>query len=77
MNKSVIVSIKREDGCVRVSNDLGQEWVIPCSDSSDVDTSTSAAVAVVANAMLTGTITSQLYHSDAKVLTYKLTLITT
>lgn len=76
MNKTVIVSIKREDGFVRVSNEKGQEWIIQCHDSFDLESSTSAAVAVVANSMLTGTISSQLYHSDTKVLTYKLTLIT-
>lgn len=77
MNMSVIVSIKKEKGFIRVSNDKGNEWTIPCVDGVEEDTSAATAVAVVANSMLTGTIASQLQHSNAKVLTYKLTLITT
>lgn len=77
MNKSIVVSIKKEKGLVRISNDNGVEWKIPCRGPIDEDTSTCAAVAVVANSMLTGTITSQLQHSDAKEFIYKLTLITT
>lgn len=77
MNMSVVVSIKKEKGFVMVTNDSGKEWRIPCVDGVEEDTSAATAIAVVANSMLTGTIESQLQHSDAKVLTYKLTLITT
>ena len=73
---SVIVTIKKEKGFIRVSNDKGKEWRFPCDNGVEEDTSDAAAVAVVANSMLTGTIASHLQHSDAKELTYKLTLIT-
>lgn len=76
MNKSVVVSIKREKGMVTVCNDSGTVWKFPCNIAVDEDTTTGAAVAMVAQSMLTGTIASHLKHSDAKVLTYKLTLIT-
>jgi len=76
MNMSVIVSIKKEKGLIRVSNDKGKEWIFPFNDGVEVDTSDAAALALVANSMLTGTIASHLQHSDAKELTYKLTLIT-
>lgn len=75
MEKSIVVSIKKEKGFVRVSNDQGQEWEIPCHGKVEGDTSTTAAVAVVANAMLTGTIASQIRYLDSDVLVYKLTLI--
>lgn len=77
MNMSVIVTIKKEKGFIRISNDKGKEWTISCVDGVEEDQSAATDVAVVANSMLTGTIASHLKHSDAKELIYKLTLNTT
>ena len=77
MQKSVIVSIERLANKVVVSNDQGKKWEIPVEEPSNDDSSVNGVVAHIASAMLTGTIASQLKHSNATTLIYTLTIETT
>lgn len=74
MQKSVIVTIERLAHKMVVSNDQGKKWEIPFDEPGNDDTSVYGAVAHIASAMLTGTIASQLRHSNARTLRFTLTL---
>lgn len=76
MEKTIKVSIERTANMVVVYNDQGKKWYFPYEIPNEEDTSSRAAIAEVASAMLTGTIASQLKNVKATSLSYTLTLET-
>ena len=74
MEHSVKVTIERTDNKIIVSNNFGATWEFFRKDPHGIDHSINGAIADIACAMLTGTITSHLKELSSPKITYTLTI---
>lgn len=72
MNRKITVNIVREADKITVTNNQGMTWEFLAIKDPYYDTSIAGAVASIASALISGTITSQLLHTSHTRLSYTL-----